>query len=200
MADGRSILGVVIAGGRSTRFGGEKGAALLGGVPLVIRAAHRLQAACPTTAVNALAGSQAEALAVAEGLQVLHDAPGDPDGPLAGVRAGLTWAKARGADGVAVSPCDTPFLPDDLFHRLLQAAGGGAAMAETAEGPQPLAAVWPIAALPVLDAALKDGRHPSVWQVLDAVGAARVRFEDAQAFANLNTPADLAAAAARLGY
>ena len=196
MTGAAPILGIVIAGGRSDRFGGEKAAALLGGVPLLIRAARRLQAACPVVAVNARAGTDAEALARADGLEVLHDRPGDPDGPLAGVRAGLIWAKGRGAGGVAVSPCDAPLLPGDLFPRLLQAAGDGAAMAETAQGPQPLTSVWPVSVLPALEAVLRDGRHPSVWRVLDGFGAARVRFDDARAFANLNTRADLAAAAA----
>ena len=192
------IVGVVIAGGRSVRFGGEKAAAPLGGVPLVIRAARRLQAVCPAVAVNARPGTEAEALARADGLTVLHDAPGDPDGPLAGVKAGLIWAQGLGADGIAVSPCDAPFLPDDLFVRLIAAAGGGPAMAETAEGHQPLTAVWPASALPALQTALSDGQHPATWRTLDSLGATRVRFDHPEAFANLNTREDLAAAAERL--
>jgi molybdopterin-guanine dinucleotide biosynthesis protein A len=192
-----TIVGVVIAGGRSIRFGGEKAAALLGGAPLVIRAARRLQAACPTVAVNARPDTEAEALARADGLTVLHDAPGDPDGPLAGVKAGLIWAQGLGADGIAVSPCDAPFLPDDLFIRLMAAAGAGPAMAETAEGPQPLTALWPVTALPALQAALRDGKHPATWRTLDSLGARRVRFDRPEAFANLNTRDDLAAAAKR---
>ena len=49
---------------------------------------------------------------------------------------------------------DAPLLPDDLFPRLVAAAGTGAAYAETAEGRQPMCAVWPVAALPALEAAL----------------------------------------------
>ena len=95
---------MVIAGGRSIRFGGEKAAALLAGTPLLLWAVKRLQHTCYAVAVNARSGTQAEALAHAQGLPVLHDAPGDAAGPLAGVRAGLTWAQGLGAAAIAVSP------------------------------------------------------------------------------------------------
>ena len=192
------VLGVVIAGGRSTRFGGEKAVAGLAGRPLLLWAATRLARSCPRVAINARPGTEAEALARAEGLTVLHDAAGDPAGPLSGVKAGLEWAQALGARAIAVSPCDVPLLPEELFERLIQAAGAGAAMAETSEGHQPQCAVWPVSVLPKLAAALANGRHPPTWMMLDSIGAARVRFPAPEAFANLNTRADLAAIAGRL--
>ncbi len=192
-----AVLGVVIAGGRSVRFGGEKAVADLAGRPLLLWAADRLQNSCAAVAVNARPGTQAETLARAAGLAVLHDAPGDAAGPLAGVKVGLAWAKGLGARALAVSPCDAPLLPDDLFTRLVEAAGGGPAMAETADGPQPLCAIWPVTALDALVQALAGGAHPATWRMLASIGAVRVRFEDRSAFANLNTQADLAALAAR---
>jgi molybdopterin-guanine dinucleotide biosynthesis protein A len=189
---------VVIAGGRSVRFGGEKASALLAGKPLLMWAVARLRRTCAAVAVNARPGTEAETLARAAGLPVLHDAPGDAAGPLAGVKAGLAWARALGASALAVSPCDAPLLPEDLFTRLIDAAGDGAAMAETADGRQPLCALWPTSALPKVSAALADGAHPATWSVLDSLGAAHVRFEDAGKVVNLNTRADLAALAARL--
>jgi molybdopterin-guanine dinucleotide biosynthesis protein A len=190
--------GVVLAGGRSVRFGGEKAAALLAGKPLVLWAAQRLQRSCALVAINARPGSEAEGIAGTQGLPVLHDLAGDAAGPLAGVRVALAWAKEQGARLLAVSPCDAPLLPDDLFARLLAAADGGAAMVETSDGPQPLCAVWPVSALAALSEALAGGAHPATWRMLDGIGARRVRFENGAAFANLNTRADLAAVAARL--
>jgi len=192
------VLGVVIAGGRSVRFGGEKAAAGLAGKPLLMWAAERLARTCAAVAINARPNTEAEALARAEGFTVLHDRPGDATGPLAGVRVGLEWAQARGARAIAVSPCDVPLLPENLFVRLIAAAGAGAAMAETSSGHQPLCAVWPVSALPELVAALANGQHPPTWLMLDRMGAARVRFSAAEMFANINTRADLAALAGRL--
>jgi molybdopterin-guanine dinucleotide biosynthesis protein A len=189
-----SVVGVVIAGGRSLRFGGEKAVAQFGGRPLLLWAVERLARVCGQVAVNARPGTQAAAMALAEGLVLLHDAPGDPDGPLAGVRAGLEWAAGLGAATLAVSPCDAPLLPDDLYARLVAAAaaGAGAAMAETSEGRQPLCAAWPVGALPALTAALAGGAHPPTWRMLEQAGAVKVFFDEPAAFANLNTREDLA--------
>jgi molybdenum cofactor guanylyltransferase len=193
----RRVVGVVLAGGRSVRFGGEKAAALLAGTPLVMWAARRLERSCVAVAVNARPETAAESLARAAGLAVLHDAPGDAAGPLAGVKAGLVWAQRLGARALAVSPCDAPLLPEDLFPRLIEAAGEGAAMAVTEDGRQPLCAVWPVGALTAVAAALAGGAHPPTWRVLESLQAQRVHFESAAAFASLNTREDLAAVAAR---
>ncbi len=193
-----AVVGVVIAGGRSVRFGGEKAAAVLSGVPLLLWAVRRLQRTCRAVAVNARPGTQAEALARAEGLPVLHDEQGDALGPLAGVKAALKWARDINARALAVSPCDVPLLPEDLFERLVEGAGQGAAMAETADGHQPLCAVWPVSALPSVTEALSGGQHPATWSLLAKLGAQRVYFSRAEAFANINTPGDLAALSSRL--
>ena len=192
------VVGVVIAGGRSVRFGGEKAVAGLAGKPLLMWAAERLARSCVTVAINARPDTEAEALARAEGLAVLHDMPGDAAGPLAGVKVGLQWAQELGASAIAVSPCDVPLLPDNVFARLIEAAGTGAAMAETAERDQPQCAVWPVSALPKLTAALANGAHPPTWLMLESIGAVRVRFTPPEAFTNINTRADLAAIAGRL--
>lgn len=183
---------MVIAGGRSVRFGGEKAVAEFAGRPMLLWAVERLARVAPQVAVNARAATGAAMLATAQGLTVLHDLPGDPDGPLAGVRAGLLWASSRGFASLAVSPCDVPLLADDLFERLVDSAGHGAAMAVTSEGRQPQCAIWPVTALPALTVALAGGEHPPTWRMLEQIGATRLPVEPPGQFANINTREDLA--------
>jgi molybdopterin-guanine dinucleotide biosynthesis protein A len=192
-----SVAGLVLAGGRSVRFGGEKAVATLHGRPLLLWAVQRLRKSCSSVAISVRRNTEAEALAKASELATLYDSPGDAAGPLSGIKAGLIWAASIGARSLAVSPCDAPLLPDDLFPRLIEQAADGAAMAETVEGRQPLCAVWPVGALPALSAALQGGAHPPTWQMLERLGASKVRFDPPEAFANLNTRDDLAAAEAR---
>jgi len=192
-----SVVGLVLAGGRSVRFGGEKAVALLEGRPLLAWAVARLEPVCVNVAINVRAGTEAEAVSRSLGLPTLYDEPGDALGPLAGIKAGLIWAEEQGAHALAVSPCDAPLLPDDLYVRLVERAKGGAAMAETVDGRQPLCAVWPVAALPAVREALAHGAHPPTWQVLERLGAHKVLFERAEAFANVNTRDDLAAVEAQ---
>jgi molybdopterin-guanine dinucleotide biosynthesis protein A len=192
-----AVAGMVLAGGRSVRFGGEKAVARLYGTPLLLLAARRLQASCSNVAINVRPDSEAEALAKATGLPTLYDAAGDAAGPLAGVKSGLIWAATVGAHALAVSPCDAPLLPEDAFARLIAGAEGGAAMAETAEGRQPLCSLWPVEALPLVREVLAGGAHPPTWQVLERLGARKVRFDPPEAFANINTREDLAAVEAK---
>ena len=192
-----SVAGLVLAGGRSVRFGGEKAVATLHGTPLLLWAVQRLSKSCSTVAVSVRRDTEAEALAKVNHLATLYDSPGDAAGPLSGIKAGLVWAAGLGARSLAVSPCDAPLLPADLFPRLIEHAAGGAAMAETLDGRQPLCAVWPVDALPALTEALRGGAHPPTWQMLEQLGASKVRFDPPEAFANLNTRDDLAAVEAR---
>ena len=181
-------LGLVLAGGRSTRWGSEKAVARVGGAPMVAHVAAVLAQDCEGVAVNAPEASGAADWARARGLTVLPDAPGLPDGPLAGVLAGLVWAAAQGADGLVTAPCDTPELPPDLAARLAaELDSAPAAFAVTADGSHPLCAAWSLALLPSLRAELERG-HPSVRGWLQEVGAREAAFAHAAAFRNLNTP------------
>jgi molybdopterin-guanine dinucleotide biosynthesis protein A len=192
-----SVVGLVLAGGRSVRFGGEKAVAPLAGRPLLEWAVLGLRPVCAHVAANVRPGTEAEAVATRLGLPLLYDEAGDALGPLAGVKVGLLWAERHGARLLAVSPCDAPLLPDDLYVRLLQGAAGGAAMAETSDGLEPLCALWPVSALSIVREALAGGTHPPTWQVLERVGARKVFFDSREAFANVNTRDDLAALEAR---
>ena len=190
-------MGLVLAGGRSVRFGGEKAVALLDGRPLLQWAAQRLRSVCASVAINVRAGSEAESVAQAQSFTTLYDETGDALGPLAGVKVGLIWAEAQGARLLAVSPCDAPLLPDDLYVRLVEHADGGPAMAETRDGRQPLCAVWPVTSLPDVRDALRGGAHPPTWQMLERIGARKVFFDSPEAFVNVNTREDLEAAQAQ---
>jgi molybdopterin-guanine dinucleotide biosynthesis protein A len=190
------IYGVVLAGGRSVRFGREKASAEIDGRPMLARVADALGPHVDALAINAAPGSWAAGFAAEAGLPLLPDAPDDPDGPLSGVKAGLGWAVAAGAELLATAPCDTPFLPPDLVPRLARAltSEAGAAVARTADGLQSLCAVWRCDRLATLRAALAGGGHPAVRAVLADLEALEVGFDDARAFDNINTPGEHARA------
>ena len=68
----------------------------------------------------------------------------------------------------------------------------------TAEGRQPLCALWPVQALDAVNHALREGAHPPTWRLLEQIGAVAVGFEAPEQFANLNTREELAQLEARL--
>jgi len=186
------IAGLVLAGGKSRRFGSEKAAVRLGHHSLLEWALNALREGCDTLAVSAPPGSGADAIAADLGIRTLTDNPAGPDGPLAGVAAGLRWAAGLGASRLATLPCDIPHAPLDMVARLMAAMGEApATFVETPDGLHPLCAVWSVGLLSDLEGALKEG-HPPVRAFLAGVGGVAVRFEDTAAFANLNAPGDLA--------
>ncbi len=188
--------GLVLAGGRSSRFGQEKAAVEVAGRPMIAWVLDVLRPACVDVAISARSGTFAARFAEQMACPALADQASDAQGPLAGVRAGLVWAQANGADLLASAPCDTPFLPADLVASLSRGwrPGDGARVAVSPRGLEPLCALWPLAALELIDDALAGGRHPPIRKVLGQLGAVEVRFPDAYAFANINTPDEYAAA------
>lgn len=179
------MIGVVLAGGASSRFGGQaKGLAHFRGRAMALAVADMLAAFCARVVIEA----QPDAGYGALGLPLAHAAAGhEGKGPLAGLAAGLSLAGGDAA--VAFAPCDMPLLTPAVYQALT-AAGAGGAYAKTAAGVEPLVAVLPGKALPTLLRAL-DREPPRTHVVLDQAGARTVLFEDPAPFTNVNTPADL---------
>lgn len=187
------LAGLILAGGRSSRFGREKAVAMWRGAPLISHVADRFSG-CEGPAISAKPESGAALWASANGLPVLPDPADAPDGPLSGLREGLRWAYRQGRERLAVAPCDTPALPEDVFDRLTLAIGDGVggAVAETVDGLQPLIAVWNVApALAALENLMAAGAHPPVRDLLAPTRGIAVRFDPPTPFANLNCPHDL---------
>lgn len=197
MAAGRTaIAGLVVMGGRATRMGGgDKPLIAIGGRPALD---HLLDRFRPQVGALALSANGDPARFASYGLEIVRDGADGPDGPLAGVLAGLGWAAALGASHLATVPGDAPFPPADLVARLADAAGEAAACAFGPNGVEPMHALWPLSALPALRALAKEGLA-SPKRALERLGAARVDFTDAEAFLDLDAPGDVARAEAALG-
>lgn len=187
LSDLSRTAGLVLAGGRSSRFGGDKALARFRGELLLDRAGRPLQA-LRAIAVSAKAESVIAAHAQQHGTPLVADDPALPDGPLTGILAGLDWANALGFSFLATAPCDAPVLPLDLVSMLLtRREGAPAAYAETVQGQHPLCAVWHCNLRTQLNAVLTAGRHPPVRAFLAEIGATAVRFDAPNAFVNANT-------------
>lgn len=196
------VVGLILAGGQGRRMGGRDKAFLtLGGRPLV---AHVLDQFAPQVAAVAISANGAAARFAPYAVPVLPDAEGRAgEGPLAGVLAGLAWARAQGAEMLATVPVDLPFLPRDLVARLQSAAAARgpqtAAVAMCGGRRHPTSALWPIGLQDDLSALFASGERRMMAAL---AGAIDVEFdltaEGGDPFQNLNTPQDLADAEARL--
>jgi len=138
--------GIVLAGGRSTRFGSDKLGAALDGVPLVRRAVDALAAV--TDGVIVVLPPGVERDDIPADVTVAHDLQ-EGEGPLAGLHTGLLAAVRT--DQVLVAGGDMPELQPSVLRLLLDtlddASVDAAALADGDRArPLPIALrTWPAA-------------------------------------------------------
>lgn len=192
---------LVLAGGQSARMGADnKALAELCGRPMLSHVLARLQGQVATLALGVAPGQQG---LDTFGLPLIEDHARRYRGPLAGLQAGLAWAAGlTGIEWLLLSPCDGPFVPRDLAARLYaeaQARACGLAVACYAGQLQPTFSLWHLGHAPAIERALARGQG-GLMQVLRGLPHAVVSWPAAQPepFFNVNSPADLARAAAWL--
>ena len=173
--------------------GRDKGLISVAGKPLAEWTLARLRPQVGEVIINA----NRNTAAYAGWGRVVGDVHAGFCGPLAGIHAGLTAATGRWA---LFAPCDSPFLPQTLALELMAAANrqhADIAVAAAGGRAQPVFMLAKTALAAALQNFLNGGgRKIDLWypQCAHVV----VEFADADAFANINTPAELAAAAAHL--
>jgi molybdenum cofactor guanylyltransferase len=181
------VTGIVLAGGQGRRMGGvDKGLQLLHGKPMVASVLARLAPQVSEIVINANQNLETYA---SFGHRVVPDAIGGFAGPLAGLHAGLS--EARHALVLTV-PCDSPFLPLDLFIRLQKQMGEkDLAVARTGDQPHPVFALVRTAVRKNLEDFLsRGGRKIDAWY--SSLKVIEVSFDDeADAFRNINTREEL---------
>ncbi|MCS6889316.1 MAG: molybdenum cofactor guanylyltransferase [Chloroflexus sp.] len=196
MSGDAELSGIVIAGGRSRRFGADKRRLRLWGEHgphLLGHAVMLLQPLCVETIVVL---NDAEIWPDLPVRIVPDEHPGS--GALGGLISGLQAARAPAALVIAA---DMPLIVPELLQALARWPFVGDVLAPTPPGqpdqPQPLLAVYRQSALPVLRHTFAAGERrlqaalmalawvdpgPELWQRYDPT---------ARSLINLNTPADL---------
>lgn len=190
-AQAGKVVGVLLAGGRSVRMGQDKALLELGGRSLAARQLATLQAVTPRVAVAA----RERPCWLPEDVVWIEDEAG-VEGPLAGILPALKWAEARGARQVAVLAVDLPKMEPGFLRALAEVGGDGkGAVARHGSLWEPLAAVYPVAALPALWEAARAARWKMQDVVADLVASGlleKVPVAQTDRFFNVNTPGDLA--------
>ncbi len=203
MSLSEDAVGVLLAGGKSSRMGGgDKCLLPLSGRPMLEHIIERLR---PQIAELILNANGDPARFARFGIPVIEDRLGDYAGPLAGVHAALAWTKENRPDRrfVLTAAADTPFFPQDLvarFDRALEGPDAKLLIARSETGTHPVFGLWPLSLLSELEHSLDRGSR-KVGQFVEHQGATFVDFPPIEIdgtkvdpFFNINRPEDLAAA------
>jgi molybdopterin-guanine dinucleotide biosynthesis protein A len=196
MTDAPKTLGVLLAGGLSSRMGGgDKPLLKVGGVSILDRAMAALRPQCEALILSA---NGDPARFAATGLPVVADDMPGFAGPLAGILAALDWTAANrpDVDWVVSVAADSPFLPADFVARLHEAreeADVQLAQAQGGNQPYPVNGLWKVALRGDLrEALIEDGvRKVSAWTARHGVVSVIWPADPVDPFFNANTPEEL---------
>ncbi|MFL0355293.1 molybdenum cofactor guanylyltransferase [Erythrobacter sp. GH1-10] len=167
-----NILGAILAGGQSRRFGSDKAHARYNGFRLIDLVYDHLSVQCDAIVV---CGREEE------GFECVSDLPEAGLGPLGGLNAALSHAAANGFTHVLSAGCDVPNLPPDLADTL---SGESAAIVQS----QPVIGLWPVAVGGSLAEFLEDGGR-SLYGFAERIEARQIAFDPP--LLNVNSPDDL---------
>lgn len=181
----QSVKGIVLAGGKSSRFGSDKALALYQGVPLVQRAVFLLRAAGLHPAVITRTGKFASFL----------DCPVIEDklpnlGPLGGLYTAMTTFQH---ETFLALTCDMPLLNFGTVYRLMcqKSTGEEIVIFEVEGRDQPFPGVYPRTILPAVRRHLMEERY-SLKNLTEDIPVTRIPWIGSpEPFLNVNRTEDL---------
>ncbi len=182
------VKGVVLAGGRATRMGGQdKGLVALNGLPLFQHVIRRL---APQVSEVAISANRNIDIYQSVGMRVVRDSLPDYPGPLAGILSAMQVLKS---EWFLFCPCDTPNIPEDLAARLWDTRGQSPAVwVNDGQRDHPTIALVHKKLAPPLQNYLAAGERRVMVFLREAGGHAVVFADRMDSFINVNSPQDLA--------
>lgn len=169
----KRIAGVVLAGGRSSRFGSDKAEALYKGRPLIDWSIAALAPHCEAIFVSGRDHPS---------LPRTTDRPAPGMGPLGGLAGAMQAVSAAGFTHLLSLPCDTPQLPAGILEHLSQLES------DAYVASCPVIGLWRVGKGKALEEWLAEGRPRSVRNWAQANGYSAV---ECGPILNINHLADI---------
>ena len=200
MQNAPTYAAIVLAGGRSTRFGRDKASEPLLGKPLLQHVVDRVAPLVSELIIVRAPDQTLPSIDAPIPVSIVVDAyPGT--GPLGGIYTGL---QASRADRCLAVACDMPLLAPPLLRELLRRSAACDVVMPVLEYPEPLHAAYARTCLEPMRARLDAGQL-KITGFLGAVNVCYMRepecrmFDpDLRSFVNANTEEELARAGALL--
>ncbi|QWD64439.1 molybdenum cofactor guanylyltransferase MobA [Polynucleobacter sp. MWH-UH2A] len=193
MISAKQITGLILAGGRAQRMGGiDKGLVPFHQKPLIEATIQRLKTQVGFILINANRNITKYA---AYGYPVIMDETPDFSGPLAGFLMGLKNCKTP---YLLTTPCDSPLFPEDLGLKLANELERNELDLVYASSKETDGEVWAQPVFCLMRTNLQDSLNSflskgdlKIDRWFKELKSGTVIFDDAQAFANANTPEEL---------
>ena len=191
--DHNNILGVVLAGGKSQRFGEDKCQVKLGGKLLIY---YILSEIIDEFQEVLLISNNSINFKKSEKISLVNDFKKDL-GPLGGVLTAMKWIKKKNKNyqWISTFPVDTPFFKKQILKDFLQTLKHEESklfFIRSDDTRHNIFGLWSIDLLDRLEEDLNKGeRKVEIWANSIGVKSINMQFENKNPFFNINTKEDL---------
>jgi molybdopterin-guanine dinucleotide biosynthesis protein A len=191
--DHSKILGVVLAGGKSLRFGEDKSQVKLNDKSLID---HILSEILTEFKELLIVSNNSIEFNKSENISVISDFKNNL-GPLGGVLTAMKWIKDNNKDyqWISTFPTDTPFFKNQIlkdFHDKINLKNGKLFFIKSNNTRHNIFGLWSIDLADKLEKDLENGdRKVEDWANKVGVNIIDMQFEKNDPFFNINTKEDL---------
>ncbi|BDD02843.1 molybdenum cofactor guanylyltransferase [Aureibacter tunicatorum] len=180
-----NITGIILAGGKSSRMGEDKGMMMIDGEASAKRIARKLEVFCGKVIIAS--SNEQHKLLQYELVEDMYPM----QGPLAGLQAALSYSSTQAN---LVLSCDVPMIDDDVLQSLIDAHDGSSLITwVSAEGKEmPLVGIYDKSCADYFEECLKQDER-RVRVACGQLSKKVIHLEGSLALSvhNFNTPEDL---------
>ena len=191
--DHNNILGTVLAGGKSQRFGEDKSQVKLNGKLLID---YILSEIIDEFKEILIVSNKQIKFKNYENISLINDFKKD-QGPLGGVLSAMKWAKEKNNkyEWISTFPVDTPFFKKEILQKFLSEINSEESklfFIKSNNTRHNIFGIWSIDLMKKLEDDLNEGqRKVEVWANSVGVKVINMEFINKDPFFNINTKEDL---------
>ena len=189
-----NILGVVLAGGKSKRFGDDKTTAKLGNKTLLDHTIEKIEKKFDEILI---VSNNEKHASIKKNVFSTKDLIEGHLGPLVGVLSAMEWIKKhkKNYNWIATFPCDTPFFDENLVDKIMNCPKNSSKKLFFLKSGARRHNIFGLWSLELKDILLKDINkgHRKVEEWANKVGSEIIEINDENDynFLNINTKEDL---------
>tara|TARA_B100000029_G_scaffold176389_1_gene173698 strand:+ start:484 stop:1095 length:612 start_codon:yes stop_codon:yes gene_type:complete len=189
-----NILGVILAGGKSKRFGEDKSNVKLGGKTLLEHTLNKITSKFKSIIIVSNSINLKNHI-------VIKDCIGGQLGPLVGVLSAMKWIKKNNYSfkWIATFPCDTPFFSNSLIDKFIESSKSNDTplyFAKSENQRHNIFGLWSINLMKTLENDIIKNKYRKVEEWANKIGIKTINIDSKEIdlFFNINTKLDLAEA------
>ena len=190
-----NILAVVLAGGKSKRFGEDKNQAKLGNITLL---EHVLAKVTKKFKKTLIISNQNLNIKKLNSITIVPDCIQGNLGPLVGVLTAMKWIKKNNKQyqWIATFPCDTPFFDISIIKKYKSNINSNESLLYFIKSNQKrhnIFGLWSVKLMDILENDLVNNNFRKVEEWADKIGVKMINIKSDKFdnFFNINTKTDL---------